>query len=390
MERKLASIQKIKSIVPIDGADKIELATVLGWQVVVKKGDFKVDDLCVYCEVDSQLPEIPEFEFLRDRKFRIKTIKLRKVISQGIVFPISVLENFGYKSIKNPVIFEGEDITGYMDIKKYETPEEKNNNGTSISRSNKMKFPPFIHKTDETRIQSIPWVLEEYKDEPFVGTLKMDGSSMTVYLNNFKFGVCSRNLQIKKNPDDKFWNAVIKNDLENKMRGHLGQKETNIFSVFFRKILNKFVFSKLSYPSMINLAIQGELVGEGIQSNRHHLNTTEFFVFRIFDIDSKTYYSPGIMREFCNQLGLKMCPVIYNDYKLPDTIDKIVNDVIIPSPLYETYKEHNIFNEELMKKDNHNHVEGIVFKPKNPKYHPKLGNVSFKVINPEYLLKHGL
>lgn len=104
--RKLASIQRIISLSAIEGADKIEKAVVLGWNVVVKKGDFKVGDLCVYCEIDSILPDKPEFEFLRDRKFRIKTIKLKNQCSQGICFPLSILENYGkliYDKNNHPV-----------------------------------------------------------------------------------------------------------------------------------------------------------------------------------------------------------------------------------------------------------------------------------------------
>lgn len=101
MERKLASIQRISSLSPIDGAEKILKATVLGWELVVAKADnFKVGDLVVYCEVDSVLPPKPEFEFLRERKFRIKTIKLKGQVSTGIIFPLTILENYG-KIIRN-------------------------------------------------------------------------------------------------------------------------------------------------------------------------------------------------------------------------------------------------------------------------------------------------
>jgi len=93
-KRKLASIQKIIGIRPIEGADKIEVCQVLGWECVVKKGDFKVGDFVVYCETDSVMPDKPEFEFLRERKFRIRTIKLRKTVSQGIIFPLSILKSF--------------------------------------------------------------------------------------------------------------------------------------------------------------------------------------------------------------------------------------------------------------------------------------------------------
>lgn len=106
--RKLAHVEKIASIQPIDGADRIEVATVLGWQVVVKKDEFKVGDLCIYIEIDSVLPEIEDFEFLRDKKFRIKTQKLRGQISQGLILPLDALNNFGklIKEENGDVYFE--------------------------------------------------------------------------------------------------------------------------------------------------------------------------------------------------------------------------------------------------------------------------------------------
>lgn len=94
-ERKLATIEVIKDLRPIEGADAIEVATVRGWQVVVKKGEFSIGDLCVYCEIDSVLPPRPEFAFLEKVKYRIRTIRLRGCISQGIIFPMSILENYG-------------------------------------------------------------------------------------------------------------------------------------------------------------------------------------------------------------------------------------------------------------------------------------------------------
>jgi RNA ligase (TIGR02306 family) len=112
---KLASIQKIINLTPIDGADLIEKATVLGWEVVVKKGEFKIGELCVYIQIDTVVPETEQFEFLRDRKFRVRTIKLRKQISQGLLIPISKNWKAG--------LCEGDDVTGYVGVKKYEKPD---------------------------------------------------------------------------------------------------------------------------------------------------------------------------------------------------------------------------------------------------------------------------
>lgn len=146
--RKLASIQKIKDVQPIQGADTIEVASVLGWKVVVKKGEFQVGNLMVYCEIDSILPEKPEFEFLRNKNFRIRTIRLRGQVSQGICFPLSVLPT-------NFEIEEGKECTEVLEIIKYEPPIP-----ASLSGIVKGTFPSFIPKTDETRVQVLQELLQ--------------------------------------------------------------------------------------------------------------------------------------------------------------------------------------------------------------------------------------
>lgn len=172
VERKLATIQKIKDIYPIDGADSIDRATILGWNLVVKKGEFKSGDWCVYCEVDSLLPIREEFEFLRKscynprtNRFRIKTAKLRGQISQGIAFPLSILGDMNLTTLK-----EGDDVTDLLNIIKYEPPIP-----SELGGDVKGSFPSFIPKTDEIRIQSVPSVLERHKGRRFVITEKVDG-----------------------------------------------------------------------------------------------------------------------------------------------------------------------------------------------------------------------
>ncbi|MFN0201713.1 MAG: RNA ligase (ATP), partial [Bacteroidia bacterium] len=165
--RKLASIQKIIQLEAIPEADAILKATVLGWQLVVKKGEFQVGDDCVYCEIDSLMPDRPEFEFLKPRGMRIRTVRLRGQISQGICFPLSILP-------ENTPIEEGLDVTEMLGITKYEPPIPAQLAGTV-----KGLFPSFIPKTDETRVQVLQEVLDEYKDETCYITEKLDGSSVT-------------------------------------------------------------------------------------------------------------------------------------------------------------------------------------------------------------------
>lgn len=148
--RKLVSIQEIKDVKPIENADKIEVVKILGWAVVVKKGEFKVGDKVVYAEIDSLFPEKEEFEFLRDRGFRIRTIRLRGQVSQGICFPIDILPEGEYEI--------GDDVTEILGVTKYEPPIP-----ACLSGRAKGTFPSFIEKTDETRVQVLQDRLTKFK-----------------------------------------------------------------------------------------------------------------------------------------------------------------------------------------------------------------------------------
>lgn len=206
MSRKLASIQTITSLKPIEGADSIEVAQILGWHVVVKKGDFQVNDQVVYCEIDSIMPDRPEFEFLKPRGMRVRTIRLKGQISQGICFPLSILPpDF------EPV--EDTDCTDVLEVLKYEVPIPANLRGTI-----KGNFPSFIPKTDETRIQVLQPLLDKYKDTYCYITEKLDGSSATFYIKDGEFGVCSRNIDLLEDADNTFWKVARALDIENKLR----------------------------------------------------------------------------------------------------------------------------------------------------------------------------
>jgi hypothetical protein len=201
-ERKLATIQKISELKPIEGADKIEVALMenLGWECVVKKREFQVGDKIIYCEVDSVMPEKPEYEFLRDRKFRIRTIKLKGQVSQGLILPLTVLPGSDWDIGKNC----GIDVTELLGVTKYLSPSERTEieqlensikleksklkkfllrysffRKLFLSRSQKQGFPYWVSKTDEERIQSIPHVLEQFKDKQIYVTEKIDYQSGT-------------------------------------------------------------------------------------------------------------------------------------------------------------------------------------------------------------------
>ena len=245
MERKLATVRIINDIQPIDGADMIELAIVDGWKVVVAKNVVhKVGDMVIYCEIDSFLPVKEEFEFLRKSSykkmgdqegFRLKTIKLRGQVSQGLILPIHVLPLL-------EMVHEGQDVTEMLGIVKYEPPIP-----AELAGKVKGLFPSFIWKTDEERVQNLASEYELYKTKnkdgmKFYVTEKLDGSSATYYFNNNEFGVCSRNLELLETEGNTFWKVARELDIENKLRN-------------------------LGY----NICIQGELIGEGIQGNPYRI-----------------------------------------------------------------------------------------------------------------------
>jgi RNA ligase (TIGR02306 family) len=261
-ERKLASIRKISAITPIPDADAIECAQVDGWKVVVKKDEFKVGDLAVYFEIDSWIPEAIAPFLCKDKReyngvagARLRTVRLRKQISQGLLLPI--LENA--KEWADELLVEGADLTEFLGIQKYEPPVPAQLAG--FSRGN---FPSFIPKTDQERIQNLGRELAAWSDSSDVWEVseKLDGSSMTAYLYQGEFGVCSRNLDLKESDDNAFWKAARKYELE----------------AFLRSTGR-------------NLALQGELIGEGIQKNPYALKGHEFRLFDIYDIDRGRYLS---------------------------------------------------------------------------------------------------
>lgn len=346
MERKLASIQVISALTPIEGADKIETASVLGWKVVVKKGEFSVGDKCVYCEIDSILPPRQEYEFLAKSKYRIKTVRLRGQISQGICFPLTVLdidERTPFNADGIAEVNVGDDVTEFLNVLKYEPPIS----GSVDKGYTRGSFPSYLHKTDETRIQSVPEVLDELRGDTFFVTVKIDGTSSTFSKYVDDIHVCSRTRSVKDG-DNVYWNMFRKYNLEN-------------------------VFN--SVPG--NIAIQGEIAGywsgnrtNAIQGNPLKLMDTQLFVFNVFNIDTDRYYDYDAFISFCERHGLQHVPIFDDNFVLDHTIDQLleISDINYP---------------------NGGPAEGLVYRTKKERYcHALRGRASFKVINNNYLIVH--
>lgn len=342
MERRLVTIRKVNKIQPIAGADNIELALIDGWQAVVKKGEFKEGDLGIYCEIDSFLPIEDRYEFLRSgcykkmadgtEGFRLKTIKLRGVLSQGLLLPLGL-----FPEIKRPHL--DMEVTELLKVKKYEPPIPANLSGVV-----KGLFPSFISKSDQERIQNLPEYFDKYKDVMFEETEKVDGTSVTYYFNNDEFGVCSRNLELKEDPNNTLWKIAEKLDIKQILQ-EIGK----------------------------NIALQGELVGEGIQKNPLKLLGQHFMIYDIFDIDKQHYLTQGerlgiVAKLQAKNINIEHVPIIcagIRVFKLYSTMAELL--------------EHAKGNSEYA-----GEREGLVFKSLE-----LIGGntVSFKVVSNSYLLK---
>lgn len=339
-KRKLASIQYVHDITPIEGADKIECVHVLGWKCVANKGQFHVGDSCIYMEVDSFLPICERFEFLRSSSykksellgegFRLKTLKFRGQISQGLVQPLTILPE-GHYNI-------GDDVTELLGIRKWEIEERVTSNGTVIG-----DFPFGITKTDELRVQSYPELIQEFQNVPeyYIST-KMDGTSVTMYWMDGKFGVCGRNYEYENNDSCAMWRYANAHRIEDALR----EKQ------------------------IPNVAIQGEFCGAGIQKNRLKLIKPEWYVFTIVDMETRRRYSLDQMTEFCKKIGLKMVPVEER------------------GTIFPYYSIEELLERAKGKYASGMNKEGIVIRPTEAIYSRTIeGPLSMKVLNNDYLLK---
>jgi hypothetical protein len=370
--RNLASIQVIKSLSPIPGADKIEKAEVLGWELVVKKSEFNVGDKVIYVEIDSVLPELSPFEFMRSRKFRVKTIKLKSQISQGIAFPLSVLTEVD-PSFDITKLKIGDDVTEALKITKHDpeaeldTPEPEAVKKTWLQKKwsywkwKLFGFKPskapngfptsLCPKTDETRVQNMGSALEKHVGERLQFSEKVEGQSVSyIYRNDGNwlarllgqqgsFLACSRNCIVynsRKSGDTshRIMKVALKYDIQNKMK-------------------------RLAR----NLAIQGELIGPGVQSNIYKLDDHDIRVFLIWDIDKQQYLPYAEMVALLEQLELPMVPFLGFEEVKPDIKYYV-----------ELSKGKSKLNPSVLR-------EGIVCRSTTN------GSFSFKSINPNYLLE---
>jgi RNA ligase (TIGR02306 family) len=343
MFRKMATIRKIDEIRPIEGADAIEAAVVGGWVVVIRKSEFKVGDLAVYCEIDSFIPhELAPFlskgneprVYNGVKGERLRTVKLRGQTSQGLLLPLSVFpHSLGFFYATDKTV--GEDVSHWLGIQKWEAPIP-----AQLAGDVEGPFPTVIPKTDQERIQNLTEQLKEWQgngDFTWEITEKLDGSSMTVFVNGDAEGVCSRNWNLKETEGNTLWRVARRNDLLTKIRN------TNR-----------------------NLALQGELIGEGIQGNSYKVTGQDFFVFDIYDIDRGNYMTPFERRVFCDTHGIKHVPVLAKEMVIQEWV----------TGLLTMADGQSVLNPKTAR-------EGLVFKSN------VFDGPSFKAISNRWLLKNG-
>jgi len=364
-QRSLAHIERIEWVRPIEGADNIELVGVLGWSCIAKKGEFQAGDKAVYIEIDSRVSAEEPFLFLASKDFKVKTMKLGKfkVISQGLALPLS----YFHPSLGNYEV--GEDVTEVLKIVKIEdevdapviryTKKEieflkhpivvvlmkfkwfrKMVEGILLKRSIKRAWPVEVSKTEEERIENMPYLLGD--PNCWVITEKLDGTS-TTYLarrkrKKIEFIVCSRNHRLTEK-DNIYWRNAVKYDIEGVLTSYLKH-----------------------HPEAKWVAIQGESIGPSVQGNPYKLTEEQFYAFNFIDSNRGRYDSLSAYEQLTS----------YNVPFVP-----IVGMAPLRKTMEETKKDAD-GNSEINKEVKR---EGLVYRRVD-------GGASFKNISREYLLKN--
>lgn len=360
--RHLATVREIKELRPIPDADRIETAIVDGWECVVQKGMYHPGQLVVYIEIDSVVPETDVFEFMRPRRFRVKTIRMKGQISQGLVMSLDILpQGKPYKI--------GDDVTEILGIKKYDPQTVQEMETVSAQNLSKKQsriekwlmrfkwfrawkakrmpntaFPDWIKKTDEERIQNMPTQFERWRDDGigFSITEKLDGQSATYFLRKRRFrkpefGVCSRNRRLPVDDDSTYW--TVARDFH----------------------IKAWMSDLLKTVGGSYIIVQGEIIGPKIQKNKYGLKNLDFYVFNLITEDHMlhtTFEAEIILAQY----DIKTVPRIAYIPKLPSSIPALVEIARGKSTIADRQREGFV-----MRNANH--------------------NISFKVINPDFLLE---
>ena len=397
-QRELAYIVKIDDITPIEGYDRVELAHVGGWTIVVGKNEFKKGDLAIYFEIDSKLPEVKPFidmEFLAKKKFKVKTQKMCKSISQGLLMSAN---NFGWTLTPgNEAIIDDTSTPHFLNddsrflteklkvtyyikednsrkskgLNKYQKMAQRNkelfskqpykwlmkrNWGKKFlfmfygKKNDSLKWPDWVKKTDEERVENMSWILND--KNPWIATEKIDGTSTTFTMkrgkrDKFEFYVCSRNVVFDKPDKQCYYDSNV----------YLEMAEKYNIEAHMKDMLGM-------HPEWDWITIQGETYGSGIQKNDYDLKDKEFRAFNLITSDKGRWNTLDMYRFLNDGYDIPCVPILDTEFILPDTVEKLREYV---------HSKVSTINGELK--------EGIVFRD-------LLGEKSFKCVDPEYLIKY--
>lgn len=382
MERSLAHVEEIVSLNPIPGYDRVVHAQILGWRCIVPKDDFKVGDKCVYFEIDSMVnPEDKRFAFLEKRKYKIKSIRMCKVLSQGLAMPLSEFPELG-----DPAV--GTDVTKELKVTYYDPEDRKRKAepnpdakyksmasrhpdlfkrkpirwlmkrewGKKLlfvffgkKKDNSKGFPAWITKTDEERIENLPWILEE-RNRRYSVSEKLDGTSTTFALEkkkrDYEFIVCSRNVR-QKDRDQECYH------------------ESNVYWEMADKYSIREKLLRFAKKHKVNrMYLQGETVGAKLQGNPYHMGIRNFYAFNLW-VDGKRFSNEELF-DWCDEYMVPHVPLVFENYQIPDNID----DMKLESD------GNSIINSSVLR-------EGLVYRDESDP------NFSFKNVSNKYILKKG-
>lgn len=353
-DRKMASIQVIKALAPIPGADMIQSATVKGWPIVVKKGEFEVGDKCVFFEVDAILPIEKEWAaFMAPRGGRVKTCKFRKALSQGLALPLDILPEDASKEIDA-------DVTEALGVGKWEEPP-----------SGRAEFagarPWWIPKTDEIRVQSEPEKTDELKGHPYYLSIKYDGQSGSFGRFEGEFVAASRSRKMKSPEDAKaaMIEKVAEMRAEGKPEEEIPDPEKMGPSTWW------FVARKYNLEEKMpeGFVLQGEVYGPGIQKNRLDIKEVDLAAFNVWNIKEGRYLDLDEFLKFCEDLGVPTVKIEERGDNFQYTMEELLEKA---DGKYEGTK---------------NYREGLVIRSQS---YVNGSRISFKAISNKYLLKYDL
>ena len=381
-ERELAYVVKVDEIRPIEGADRVEVAIVNGWHIMVRKDQFKPGDLAVYFEIDSKVPAEEPFMFLEPKHFKIKTQKYFKgtVISQGLLMSF---EDFGWEKDAYKL---GDFLTQKLKVT-YAVEEDNARKASSVDKYKKMAqrhgklfyhqhfrwlmrrtwgkkilflffgkisdkkagWPTWVAKTDEERVENMPWIFDN--KSPFVATEKIDGTSTTFTMKRGKFGkndfyVCSRNVVFDKPDKNCFYDTNVYIEMAEKYD--------------IEKILESILTDD---PTLDWVTLQGETYGAGIQKRDYGLKEHRFAGFN-FITSKEGRWDSVRAAKFMTQYNIPWVPILDENYILPDTIEEL-----------------RAFSHSEGSRIDGVIKEGIVFRSQD-------GSMSFKCVDPEFLMKY--